>query len=392
MNNFAQTVRREAGFAQGVVLLLAAVMPAMAIVTLVPVLPLLGREFGALPGSAFLIPMALTVPALCVALFSPFAGWLSDKVGRKTPLIIALLLYAVVGVAPYFMTDFYQILASRVALGVCEAMIMTIATAMLGDYFVGARRQRWISAQVGVVSVSAIALIAAGGFLGEALGSRGPFLLYVLAVPMALVVGFVLFEPAERLTQAKGRLPIAKIFPLLLVTLVTGILFYTTIVKLGPILLLTGEVSPATIGLVGALVNAGVVAGSVLFNFLKRLSGPVLLTMGMVFFSVGFTGIWWSTELTYTVVFAVCTTIGSGLLLPTLVNWVLALLPDAVRGSGTGLWTGTFFLGQFVAPLLVSAIEKPVNGLANVALVWAGVAVLIALISLFNRRSSASLS
>lgn len=382
---------REAGFAQGVVLLLAAVMPVMAIVTLVPVLPLLGREFGSLPGSEFLIPMALTVPALCVALFSPFAGWLSDKAGRKGPLIIALVLYALIGVAPYFMTDFYHIIAARVALGICEAFIMTISTAMIGDYFDGARRQRWVSAQIGVVSISAIVLIAIGGALGETIGSRGPFLLYVLAIPMALIVSLVLFEPSQRVTQVRESLPFGRIFPLLVVTVFTGILFYTTIVKLGPILFLTGEVSPATIGMIGAAVNAGVVAGSILFNFLKRLSGPVLLTIGMLIISIGFAGIWWSTELNHTAAFAVLTTVGAGLLLPTLVTWTLSLLPDAVRGSGMGLWTGMFFLGQFVAPIMVSVVEKPAGGLANALLVWAGAALVMGVLSLFRVRNSAPL-
>jgi MFS family permease len=40
--------------------------------------------------------------------------------------------------------------------------------------------------------------------------------------------------------------------------------------------------------------------------------------------------------------------IGAGMLLPTLLTWALARLPFAVRGRGTGLWTATFSLGQFV--------------------------------------------
>jgi MFS family permease len=40
--------------------------------------------------------------------------------------------------------------------------------------------------------------------------------------------------------------------------------------------------------------------------------------------------------------------IGAGMLLPTLLTWAVARLPFAVRGRGTGLWTATFSLGQFV--------------------------------------------
>ena len=77
---------RQATTRHGVILMLTAVMPTMAIIALVPVLPLLLREFADVPGAAVLVPMALTVPALCVALFSPLAGWLSGN-SRSDKLI-----------------------------------------------------------------------------------------------------------------------------------------------------------------------------------------------------------------------------------------------------------------------------------------------------------------
>ena len=84
----------EARNIHGIILVLAAIMPAMAIISLVPVMPLLGREFAGVSGSEALVPIALTIPALCVALFSPLAGWLSDRIGRKMLLFFSLLGYA----------------------------------------------------------------------------------------------------------------------------------------------------------------------------------------------------------------------------------------------------------------------------------------------------------
>ncbi len=180
----------------GILLLIASVMPTMAIISLVPVLPLLMGEFSSVPGSQFIVPMALTIPALCVALFAPLVGWLADRTGRKNLLVGALFLYAAVGTLPLFLTDLYHILIARVGLGIAEAAIMTVATTMLGDYFEGEKRKRWISAQIAVVSLSAIFLIAIGGLLGELFGSRGPFLLYLVAFPIAIAAKFILFEPA----------------------------------------------------------------------------------------------------------------------------------------------------------------------------------------------------
>ena len=113
----APRTRDIAATRHGVVLLAASVMPVMAIISLVPVLPLLMREFAGVEGSEFLVPIALTIPALCVALFSPVAGWLADRIGRKILLVSALVLYAACGIVPWFLDDLFQIIAARIALG-----------------------------------------------------------------------------------------------------------------------------------------------------------------------------------------------------------------------------------------------------------------------------------
>lgn len=144
----------------------------------------------------------MTVSALCVALFSPLAGWISDKADRKSVLLWALLIYAVIGLLPYFLNELSHIIAARVTLGIAEAAIMTVATALIADYFKGKARERWVAIQIASVSLSAIVLIAIGGLLGEFLGSRGPFLLYLLALTIALFVWLILFEPKRNAAHA----------------------------------------------------------------------------------------------------------------------------------------------------------------------------------------------
>lgn len=377
----------------GAVLLIAAILPVMAIVSLVPVMPLLLQEFADVPGSEFLVPIALTVPALCVALFSPFAGWLSDRVGRKRVLLVALLVYAGIGLLPYFLHDLKQIIVARVGLGIAEAAIMTVATALIGDYFRGEARQRWIALQVGVISISAIVLIAVGGALGEALGSRGPFLLYLLALPVAVAAAIVLFEPAyhEHENAPHAGFPFARVLPLAVITLGSAILFYTIIVQLGPLMTDIGVTSPAIIGAAGAGANLGHVMGSYIFHRLKSWSGPSLLAIGFGVAAIGYLGIGLSGEFPTRAGAAFVASVGAGILLPTLLAWMLRELPAQVRGQGTGLWTGTFFFGQFVAPIIAIALAVPLgNSLINVILLYSGLAALGCLISIVVARLNRS--
>ena len=377
------TTTQVATTKHGAILLLAAALPAMAIVSLVPVMPLLLQEFSAVEGSDFLVPIALTVPALCVALFSTPAGWLSDRFGRKPVLLVALLLYAGLGLMPYFMADLKQIIATRVGLGIAEAAIMTVATALIGDYFQGAERQRWIALQVGFVSISAIILIAVGGALGEALGSRGPFLLYLLALPVAVAVAIVLFEPDAQVhasTTDEG-FPFRRVLPLALITLGASILFYTIIVQLGPLLTDVGVTSPAVIGIAGAGANFGHVVGSFIFHRLKSWSGPALLVAGFGIAAVGYLGIGLSEDFPTRAATAFIGSVGVGILLPTLLAWILRELPAPVRGRGTGLWTGTFFLGQFVAPIVAVGLSGQLGNLINVILLYAAIAALASIVA-----------
>lgn len=89
--HMSTVTHNEATTEHGIILILAAVMPAMAIISLVPVMPLLSQEFSSVSNSEALVPIALTIPALCVAIFSPIAGLLSDRIGRKMLLLFGLL-------------------------------------------------------------------------------------------------------------------------------------------------------------------------------------------------------------------------------------------------------------------------------------------------------------
>ncbi|WP_137681304.1 MFS transporter [Aurantiacibacter suaedae] len=386
---------REAGKRQGFILLATAVLPIMAIVSLIPVLPLLLGEFANVPNSEFLVPMALTIPALCVALFSPLAGWLADKIGRKQLLVWSLILYAAFGILPWFLDDLFPIIAARFGLGVVEAVIMTLATVLIGDYFSGEQREKWIASQIAVGSIAAIVLIAIGGLLGEVLGSRGPFLLYLLALPIALVAALGLFEPktAEVETvHGSQRFPLRTILPLAAITFAVGIVFYTVSVQIGPIMQASRPVSPAQIGFVGAICNLAVALGSLAFHRGSKNAGPKLLAIGLVLASLGYAGVAFAPNLLILAACAALVSFGSGLMLPNMLAWTMRSLPAAMRGRGMGLWTGFFFLAQFLAPLVLAAFSD-VSGTLTLALaVYAVAAGVGAVLASIKARSSKRLA
>ena len=104
--------KRTAGPLQGVMLLLPTILAVMGMLVLVPVLPQMMAHFAHVPNHQYLVQGGvLTMPALCVMLFSPLAGWLADRFQRRRILIVGMTAYAFFGISPLFLDDLSAIIA-----------------------------------------------------------------------------------------------------------------------------------------------------------------------------------------------------------------------------------------------------------------------------------------
>jgi MFS family permease len=167
---------RQPGFLQGIMLLLPITMAVMGVSLLTAVVPLMYEHFQSVPNHAYLIQGGvMTMPSIWIVLFSPVAGWLADRFGRRNILLAAMLVYAFVGIAPSFLDSLYAIIASRIGVGICESIVMTVSTTLICDYFSGKSRERWLAGQTAMASLASCLIIPLGGLLASHYGWRGPF-------------------------------------------------------------------------------------------------------------------------------------------------------------------------------------------------------------------------
>jgi MFS family permease len=361
------TANRTAGVNQGLILIALASLPTLAIVSLVPNLPQLFQQFASAPNHELLVPMIITVPSLCIALFSPIAGTIADFWGRRRLLLIALVAYGTVGLLPLMLDGLLAIIASRFVVGIAEAAILTTGNALLGDYFAGEQRKKWLGIQSTVGPIVALVLVLAGGKLGS-MNWRGPFVLYALGLLVFVWVLLGTWEPegtknrdAKNASTAQaagppgvasgaGRFPWGSAILVGTVTIGIAILYFVQAIQLGRIFGDLGAGSPARISVVVSIASLGVIFGG--FFYRKIAQRPIGQVFSLIFLAlaIGYVGLAWAPDYKVGLPFAMVAQFANGLTIPALITWALSKYDFVHRGRGMGLWGSCFFISSFVSP------------------------------------------
>ncbi|MDX3275091.1 MFS transporter [Streptomyces scabiei] len=354
-------------------LMAGACLPILGAVLIAPVLPKMHDHFAHVPGVDALVPMALTIPALSLALLAPFAGVVVDRLGRKRLLIVSTVVYALFGTAPLWLDSLGAIVASRALVGVTEAAIMTCCTTLIGDYYTGRQRDRYLAMQTMCAAISATAFLLVGGAAGSA-GWRVPFWAYAVSLLLAPAMAAVLAQPrpddrAKALSptvpdvMGKRPFPWRPLAGTCALTVFGAVLFYTLQVEMSFLLDDMGVTETSMIGLATAITSAAIVVGSVVFTRTGRAPQAWLPTaFGLC--AAGFAVVWLAPNPVVLTIGAVINCLGGGIMLPSLLTLAMSKLEFADRGRGIGLWTGSFFLGQFLCPLMVLALTSVVGSTA----------------------------
>ncbi|WP_353228737.1 MFS transporter [Novosphingobium sp.] len=388
---------RHAGTLQGVLLLLPITMAVMGLIVLVPVLPGMMAHFHDVPGVEYLVPLMLTLPALCVAVLSPVAGVVVDFFGRRTTCISALVVYTFVGIMPIFLQSLTAIIISRAVLGAMEALIVISSTTLIGDYFHGREREKWLANQTAVASISSIFLALLGGALGT-FGWRGAFAAYGFSIVFA--IGLLLWtweprrhdEPVAHAAAPDAPFPWATIVPISVLAVFGGTMFFPMQIQVSNMLSDYYAIrSTSALGLFSGLAGLSVAGGTLLYRrFTARLMTPAQLMIAF-----GLLGLSYilmnhaATPVSFTA-WLIINQIGSGMLLPALVVWAMARLPFAVRGRGTGLFMSGWWLGQPLSSQAVAFLRAHNGGNLPATLQMLGIACLVAaaVAAISGRRGS----
>lgn len=179
-----------------------------------PAFPQITAEFRTAPST---VQLTLTTFLLGIAAGQLTFGPLSDRLGRKPPLLVGTTLCVLASLTAALAPSVGILLVARFAQGLGGAAGIVISRAIVADIFHGSEAARTYSMLAAMGGLAPIVAPLLGGSLATPVGWRGVMgILLALTVGMLVVALFVIpetnpraLDPALRVapTQATARLP-----------------------------------------------------------------------------------------------------------------------------------------------------------------------------------------
>jgi len=344
-----------------VTLLMASMLTMLANAIISPSLPFITDAFSDVPHAEFLTKLMMTLPSLSVAVMSPFAGTIVDKIGRVKVLIIALIFYIIAGSSGFWLNNLYLILVGRIFLGFGIAGILTATVTLIGDYFVDDERQRFLSIQGTFMALGGLIFITIAGYI-TGIDWRLPFLLYAIGfVALVLTIKYLPEPKKEEMLlqqQEKGKSS-RTIWFIFLSGFLGTLFFYIIPVQLPYYLKSLDGVSSGQIGLsIGLLTLTQAFSAYFYKNLKEKLGYYIIYALSFAVMGIGYFGIGVSENYLQIVICVMFLGVGVGWLFPNANLWLINSISAAKRGKYVGLLNSFTFLGMFMSPILIQPIQQ----------------------------------
>lgn len=382
--------------------------------------PLLKREMHLTPVQLGLLG---SVSAWIYGLGAPFAGYVVDRIRRKTAILGGLFIWSAITAAAALSHSFHSLLWFMAALGAAVTIYVPSAMSMISDYHGRATRSRAMGIHQTAVYVGTIGGGFLAGLIGEHYGWRWSFLVFgALGGLLGLILLGLLREPPRGAadledegsppgSQALGAMPVGASIKLILGTptavLLMGAFMGANFVALVLLAWMPNflydkfHMSVAMAGLSATLfVQVASMVGSPLGGWLadllrrRRVGGRVLVQAVALFCGAPFV-FYCGKAATMTGVIVALTIWGlfKGLYDANIFASVFDVMPPQVRGTAAGFVNMMGWLGGGAAPVIVGFVAERIGASRAISL-SSGVYVLAAILlttagAVFIRRDAA---
>ncbi len=380
-----------------ITLLLAGALTSMAFAPVSPGLPSLREHFAGVPDVDYLVRLAFAVPAATIAIFSPIAGVVVDRLGRRRVMIAGMLAYGIAGSSVLLIDSLLTIIVMRALLGASVAFVMTASSTLAADYFAGPDRQRFLGLRSGVVNFASVVFNALGGLLAT-LDWRAPFLCFLLAFALLPAAIRLVSEPVVEGPRGTAQAPVSRepvpyafILGMYAIAVTYSVVFYMVPTQLPFYLRENGMTSPSIAGIAIASCSLGISAVALLYGTLRRhASTEAIAAWAFLLIAVGFGLLSRSHTLPTVMSSLMIAGCGLGAIFSNNMVWLVENCPAHVRGRVLGGHTTSVFLGHFSSPFMSQPIADTwglPTAYASAAVLMGATAILFIVLHLYRRTA-----
>ncbi len=349
----------------------------MGVASLAPAMPRLQAALGLSSIQVTLLMAAFALPGFFLA---PFFGAALDRIGRKRVLVPTLVAYGIAGCLVALTSDFRVLFALRLAQGIGNAPLGTIAITLIGDRCSAggdrAESDRMRASYLGLNSATLSFGTALWPAIGGALGGMDwhfPFLLAALAFPLALAAGLILerdrkADPGAGLgryaKQAWAGISDPRMIGLYAAALGCFFLLYGSFLTNVPIYLSSRfGMKPAGIGaLISFMSIPTIVVAAGTRALLKRWSSRALLLAAFVLYSASLAILPLMPSAAFLLIPTAMFGVAQALAIPNILILLNRHAPPAQRAMIMSVYSMFMHLGQALAPVLVGVSVTALGG------------------------------
>ena len=349
----------------------------------VPVLPDLSERLGATPTTIGLLfgSFGLTLLAVSVPM-----GAVSDRVGRRLPLVAGMIALALASLLFAVSRSLPWLFAARLVQGAADGVTWVVGFALIADRYGSEDRGRVMGYVMSGTSVALLLGPSLGGWL-YAMGGIEPPFVFVAVMSLACAAGFLVIRGAP---LAAGHAPSAWSViqsPAVAECAAYVVVMGATLAMLEPVLPLFFNrqlgLSPPQIGLLfGAAAGAWIVMPIVYGPLVGSWGSRRLVRLGLVLMVLWLPML----GLAVGVKSALALMLIEWMLVPLAVTPSLPYMADVTTidgadayGVGYGLYNTAWAIGLLIGPALGGFVFERA-GLAALLIAWSGAAIVVTLL------------
>lgn len=319
-------------------------------------IPAMASAFDTIPLA--MIEMLTTVPSLFLMISVLISSFIAKKIGYKQTASLGLLIVAVSGILPVFVSNFYLILISRAMLGFGIGLFNSLTVALVNSFYQGKDRAKMYGLQSAFEGAGGIFITFIAGQLLK-IGWQAPFLAYAIAIPVCIV--FIKFIPKVATANdisvdknvivkengfKKDNIMLISFIALLFVA---ASLYMTMGIKVSTLITIAGYGNASDASLVIILLSLGAITAGTLFSKIIKIFKQLTPIIGLLILALAMFLIGISNSMIITFAGGFLTGFGFKIFMPYLID---RINNSQIKNTplATSLLLVGFNLGAFISP------------------------------------------